>query len=58
MAFNAFPLAHTVKPATSNYIHQAEFALEIKRKVLPIYEQMFDVEFPLPKLDTLVVSIK
>lgn len=42
--------------ATEDHIHQAEFALEIKRKVLPLYEQMFDVEFPLPKLDTLIVS--
>lgn len=35
---------------------QAEFALEVKRKVLPIYEEVFDVEYPLPKLDTLVVN--
>lgn len=41
--------------ATSEYIKQAEFALDIKRRVLPLYEQMFDVEYPLPKLDTLIV---
>ena len=42
-------------PATSEYIKQAEFALSIKRLTLPLYEQMFDVEYPLPKLDTLIV---
>ncbi len=36
-------------------IHQAHFALEVKAKALPLYEQVFNVEFPLPKLDTLVV---
>lgn len=35
-------------------IHQAEFALDVKKKVLPVYEDIFDVAFPLPKLDTLV----
>lgn len=24
--------------------------------VLPLYEKVFDIEYPLPKLDTLVVS--
>ena len=24
--------------------------------VLPLYEEVFDIEYPLPKLDTLVVS--
>lgn len=46
----------TLMPATSDWIQQAEFALEIKKKVLPLYEQMFDIEYPLPKLDTLIVS--
>ena len=41
--------------ATPDIIHQAHFALEVKAKALPLYEQVFDVEFPLPKLDTLVV---
>jgi aminopeptidase 2 len=36
-------------------IHQAEFALGVAAKVLPHYELIFDVEYPLPKLDTLVV---
>lgn len=43
-------------PATPELIHQAEFALEVKCKVLPLYEEVFDIEYPLPKLDTLVVS--
>jgi aminopeptidase 2 len=38
-------------------IHQAQYALDIKAKVLPIYEEIFDIEYPLPKLDTLVVSV-
>ncbi|KAL5529124.1 hypothetical protein ACEPAG_5098 [Sanghuangporus baumii] len=54
------PLSGKTRPlrvyATADYIHQTEFALEIKRKVLPLYEQMFDVEYPLPKLDTLIAS--
>lgn len=43
--------------ATSDLIGQAQFALDVKAKVLPLYEQVFEVEFPLPKLDTLVVSL-
>lgn len=42
--------------ATPDLIHQAQFALDVKAKALPLYESIFDVEFPLPKLDTLVVS--
>ena len=43
-------------PATADNIHQAQFALDVKASVLPLYEKVFDVEYPLPKLDTLVVS--
>ena len=43
--------------ATPDNIHQAQFALDIKATVLPLYEKIFDVEYPLPKLDTLLVSI-
>lgn len=43
--------------ATKDLIHQAQFALDVKAKVLPMYEQVFEVEYPLPKLDTLVVRI-
>ncbi|KAJ7727197.1 leucyl aminopeptidase [Mycena metata] len=28
-----------------------EFCLEVTAKVLPLYEQIFDIEYPLPKLD-------
>ena len=42
--------------ATKDNIKQTQFALDVKQKVLPLYEQLFDVEYPLPKLDTLVVS--
>ncbi|KAI0064922.1 leucyl aminopeptidase [Artomyces pyxidatus] len=54
------PLSGKVRPlriyATPDLIHQAQFALDVKAKALPLYEQVFDVEFPLPKLDTLVAS--
>lgn len=52
---NLFELIWTFS-ATSDVIHQAQFALDVKAAVLPLYEQVFDVEYPLPKLDTLVVS--
>ncbi|KAG6821168.1 hypothetical protein H0H93_005388 [Arthromyces matolae] len=42
--------------ATADVIHQAQFALDVKASVLPIYEKVFDVEYPLPKLDTLVLG--
>jgi hypothetical protein len=44
--------------ATRDLIGQAQWGLDVKAKVLPVYEKIFDVEFPLPKLDTLVVSAK
>ncbi|KAJ8469486.1 hypothetical protein ONZ45_g16876 [Pleurotus djamor] len=42
--------------ATPDNIDQAHFALDVTAKVLPIYEEVFDVAYPLPKLDTLVAS--
>ncbi|KAG6885073.1 hypothetical protein C0993_006152 [Termitomyces sp. T159_Od127] len=42
--------------ATADVIHQAQFALDVKASVLPLYEKIFDVEYPLPKLDTLVAT--
>ncbi|KAF7363266.1 Aminopeptidase 1 [Mycena sanguinolenta] len=42
--------------STPDVIHQADFALDVAAQVLPIYEKVFDVEYPLPKLDTLVAS--
>ena len=46
----------TCASATKDNIHQAQFALDVKAKFLPLYEQVFDVGYPLPKLYTLVVS--
>ena len=37
-------------------INQAQYALDIKQKALPLYEQAFGIEYPLPKLDTLVAN--
>ncbi|KEP46132.1 leucyl aminopeptidase [Rhizoctonia solani 123E] len=52
------PLSGKTRPlriyATKDIIHQTQFALDVKAKVIPIYEKMFDIEYPLPKLDTLV----
>ncbi|KAJ7470561.1 leucyl aminopeptidase [Mycena latifolia] len=42
--------------STPDVIHQADFALDVAAKVIPLYETVFDVEYPLPKLDTLVAS--
>ena len=54
------PLSGKVRPlrlyATKDVVHQGQFALDVKKKVLPLYEQVFDIEYPLPKLDTLVAT--
>ncbi|CAE6452278.1 unnamed protein product [Rhizoctonia solani] len=51
------PISGKTRPLpTKDIIHQAQFALDVKAKVLPIYEKVFDVEYPLPKLDTLVAN--
>ncbi|KAA1467279.1 leucyl aminopeptidase [Dentipellis sp. KUC8613] len=54
------PISGKVRPlriyTTPDLIHQAHFALEVKEKTLPLYEQVFEVEYPLPKLDTLVAE--
>ena len=42
--------------ATPNFVHLTQFALDVKAKTLPLYEKVFDIEYPLPKLDTLVAS--
>ncbi|KAL0066569.1 Aminopeptidase 2 mitochondrial [Marasmius tenuissimus] len=56
----AMPLSGRTIPlriyTTQDIIHQAHFALEVKAKVLPLYEEIFQVAYPLPKLDTLVAS--
>ncbi|KAH9070829.1 leucyl aminopeptidase [Lactarius deliciosus] len=54
------PLSGKVRPlriyTTPDMIGQAQYALDIKEKVLPLYEQVFNIEYPLPKLDTLVAN--
>ena len=40
--------------ATKDIIGQTQFALEIMQRAVPSYESVFDVEYPLAKLDTLV----
>jgi len=47
---------YSYRPATPDVIGQAQYALDIKQKALPLYEQAFDIEYPLPKLDTLVAN--
>ncbi|KAI4526730.1 hypothetical protein K525DRAFT_287090 [Schizophyllum commune Loenen D] len=42
--------------ATKDNIDQTQFALDVMAKVLPLYEKVFDVPYPLPKLDILVAS--
>ena len=42
--------------ATPNFVPLTKFALDVMAKTLPIYEKVFDIEYPLPKLDTLVAS--
>jgi len=37
-------------------INQAQYALDIKKAALPLYEKAFDIEYPLPKLDTLIAN--
>ena len=47
------PLAHYT---TSEHLEQTGLALEIAAKALETFERLFQVGFPLPKLDTLTVS--
>ncbi|KAI6109871.1 hypothetical protein F5141DRAFT_1117209 [Pisolithus sp. B1] len=52
------PLSGAIRPlriySTPDVIRQTQYALEVKAKVISYYEQIFDIEYPLPKLDTLV----
>lgn len=47
------PLAHYT---TSEHLAQTGLALEIAAKALETFERLFQLAFPLPKLDTLTVS--
>ncbi len=46
---------HLEHTATEDNIAQGKYALDIMRRVMPLYEKVFDLEYPLPKLDILVV---
>ncbi|KAH9921040.1 leucyl aminopeptidase [Fomitopsis serialis] len=52
------PLSGKTRPlrayATKDMVDKLQFALYVKEKALPLYEKVFDIEYPLPKLDTLV----
>ncbi|KAJ3908849.1 leucyl aminopeptidase [Lentinula edodes] len=54
------PISGKTRPirvyANPSSIHQAKYTLGVTAKVLPVYEQVFDIEYPLPKLDTLVIE--
>ncbi|KAL4244429.1 Aminopeptidase [Abortiporus biennis] len=54
------PLSGKVKPlrfyGTPDLTFQGQYSLDVVQKVLPIYEEIFQIEYPLPKLDTLVAS--
>lgn len=40
--------------ATPNQIAKGKLALDVMKWGLPVYEKLFDIPYPLPKLDTLV----
>lgn len=42
--------------ATPNAIGEVDTALAATKLCVPLYEELFDMEYPLPKLDTLCVS--
>ncbi|KAI0674766.1 hypothetical protein C8Q78DRAFT_498501 [Trametes maxima] len=52
------PLSGVIRPlriyATEDNISQGQYALDIMQKIMPLYEEIFDLEYPLPKLDILV----
>jgi aminopeptidase 2 len=40
--------------ATPNQVSRARFSLDVTRACVPVYEELFGIPYPLPKLDTLV----
>lgn len=42
--------------ATPENIKQGQLALDVKAAIMPIYEKIFDIAYPLPKVDTLVAT--
>ncbi|KAJ7105158.1 leucyl aminopeptidase [Mycena epipterygia] len=55
------PLSGRICPvriyATPDLIDQAQFSLDLMARVLPMLETMFDLEYPLPKLDILSANV-
>ncbi|KAE9396723.1 hypothetical protein BT96DRAFT_966398 [Gymnopus androsaceus JB14] len=53
------PLSGKKRPirvyGTPSSVHQGQYCLEVSEKVLPVYEEVFGIEYPLSKLDTLVI---
>lgn len=39
---------------TPNQVEKVRFATDVMKLALPVYEELFDIAYPLPKLDTLV----
>ncbi|KAH7097538.1 leucyl aminopeptidase [Auriculariales sp. MPI-PUGE-AT-0066] len=54
------PISGKTRPlrvyTTPDSVHLTQYALDVKARVLPIYEELFKIEYPLPKLDTLIVQ--
>ncbi|KAH7103916.1 leucyl aminopeptidase [Auriculariales sp. MPI-PUGE-AT-0066] len=54
------PISGKTRPlrvyTTPESVHLTQYALDVKARALPIYEDLFKVEYPLPKLDTLIVQ--
>lgn len=46
----------TTAYATEDFIEQSQYTLDVTDKVLPIYEDVFDIEYPLPKMTTLTAA--
>ncbi|KAK7047331.1 Aminopeptidase 2 mitochondrial [Paramarasmius palmivorus] len=42
--------------ATTQNISQCQYVLDVTAKVLGVYEKVFDIAYPLPKLDTVVAD--
>ncbi|KAH9823958.1 alanyl aminopeptidase [Melampsora americana] len=42
--------------ATGEHVHQTQLLLDTTARILPVYEKIFDIPYPLSKLDTLVAS--
>ncbi|KAG0149414.1 hypothetical protein CROQUDRAFT_74268 [Cronartium quercuum f. sp. fusiforme G11] len=54
------PLTQKIIPlrvfSTGEHIHQTNLLLNTTSRILPVYEKIFDIPYPLSKLDTLIAS--